>query len=51
MITPSYVRTMARCIAWQNGSFYAGAGGLDQAVRDLVCGAFFGPIHRSKRKA
>jgi len=45
MITPEYVRTMARYNRWQNESLYKAAGRLDDAARRLDRGAFFGSIH------
>jgi len=45
MITPDYVRVMARYNAWQNRSLYRAADGLDDAARRLDRGAFFGSIH------
>jgi len=45
MISPTYVRTMARYNAWQNGSLFEAASGLDEAQRRLDRGAFFGSIH------
>ena len=47
MITPDFVRTMARYNRWQNRSLYAAADGLDEAARRLGRGAFFGSIHRT----
>ena len=44
MITPAHVRTMAAYNAWQNGSIYAAAEGLDAAARQADRGAFFGSI-------
>ena len=45
MITPDYVRLMARYNSWQNGSLYAAADALSDAARREVRGAFFGSIH------
>jgi uncharacterized damage-inducible protein DinB len=45
MITPDFVRLMARYNAWQNRSLYAAADGLDDAARRAERGAFFGSIH------
>ena len=44
MITPDYVRTMARYNAWQNQSIYTAANGLTEAERNLDRGAFWGSI-------
>lgn len=44
MITPDYIRTMARYNAWQNQSLFGAAAGLDAAARDMDRGAFFGSI-------
>lgn len=44
MITPDYVKTMARYGAWQNDSLARAADGLDDAVRTADRGAFFGSI-------
>lgn len=44
MITPEYVRTMARYNAWQNHSLYTAAAGLDDAARAQDRGAFWGSI-------
>lgn len=44
MITPDYIRTMARYNAWQNQSLYMAAHGLSEEARDLDRGAFFGSI-------
>lgn len=45
MITPDYVRTMARYNRWQNRNLYAAAQGLDDGARRADRGAFFGSIH------
>ncbi|HRJ70333.1 MAG TPA: DinB family protein [Beijerinckiaceae bacterium] len=45
MITPDYVRTMARYNRWQNGSLYSAAGTVSEAARREGRGAFFGSIH------
>ena len=45
MITPDYVRLMARYNSWQNGSLYAAADALSDAARREERGAFFGSIH------
>lgn len=47
MITTSYVRTMARYNAWQNGLIYDAADTLDDTVRRAERGAFFGSIHKT----
>lgn len=47
MITPEYMRLMARYNAWQNRSLYGAADGLDDAARRLDRGAFFGSIHNT----
>ncbi|MBF9033568.1 damage-inducible protein DinB [Rhodobacterales bacterium HKCCE2091] len=47
MITPGYVRTMARYNAWQNGCAYRVAEGLGDDARRQDRGAFFGSIHRT----
>lgn len=44
MITPTYVRDMARYNAWQNASLYAAADPLGEAARRADRGAFFGSI-------
>lgn len=44
MITPDYVRLMARYNAWQNISILAAAAPLDEAARLADRGAFFGSI-------
>jgi uncharacterized damage-inducible protein DinB len=44
MITPSYVQTMARYNAWQNGSLYAAAATLTDGARRLDRGAFWRSI-------
>jgi uncharacterized damage-inducible protein DinB len=45
MITPDFVRLMARYNAWQNHSLYAAASGIPDAARRAERGAFFGSIH------
>ena len=45
MITPDFVRTMARYNRWQNRSIYGAAGTLADAQRKANRGAFFGSIH------
>ncbi len=45
MITPDYLRHMARYNRWQNGSIYAAADGLSDADRRADRGAFFASIH------
>jgi uncharacterized damage-inducible protein DinB len=45
MITPDYVRLMARYNAWQNRSLYGAADTLDDAACRQDRGAFFGSIH------
>ena len=45
MITPDYVRLMARYNAWQNRSLYEAAATLSDAARRQDRGAFFGSIH------
>ncbi|MCU0819364.1 MAG: DinB family protein [Beijerinckiaceae bacterium] len=44
MITPDFVRMMARYNAWQNQSLVSAASGLDDAARRQDRGAFFGSI-------
>ncbi|MCA3595343.1 MAG: DinB family protein [Methylobacterium sp.] len=44
MITPEFVRMMARYNAWQNRSLIEAASGLDDAARRLDRGAFFRSI-------
>mgnify|MGYP003346375346 FL=1 len=44
MISPDYVRMMARYNQWQNQSLYTAADGLNEAERLLDRGAFFGSI-------
>ena len=44
MITPDYVRTMARYNAWQNQSLYTAAHSLTEADRNQDRGAFWGSI-------
>ena len=45
MITPDYVRLMARYNRWQNRNLYAAADALDEAARRADRGAFFRSIH------
>ena len=45
MITPEYVRTMARYNGWQNRSIYMAASGLTEEARQQDRGAFWGSIH------
>ena len=45
MITPDYVRTMARYNRWQNRNLYAVTGTLDDRTRRADLGAFFGSVH------
>lgn len=45
MITPAYVRTMARYNRWQNRSLYCAADTLSDEERKRERGAFFGSIH------
>ncbi|MBS0238298.1 MAG: DinB family protein [Proteobacteria bacterium] len=45
MISPSYVRTMARYNAWQNANVYGASEGFSDAQRKADRGAFFGSIH------
>lgn len=45
MITPSYVRTMARYNTWQNGGVYDAAAQLTDDQRKEDRGAFFRSIH------
>lgn len=45
MISPSYVRTMARYNSWQNTSVYAASEQLTDTQRKENRGAFFGSIH------
>lgn len=47
MISVTYVQTMARYNAWQNGAVYAAAGGLSDLDRRADRGLFFGSIHRT----
>lgn len=47
MISPDYVRTMARYNAWQNENLFGAAGKLDDAARRADRKAFFGSIHRT----
>jgi uncharacterized damage-inducible protein DinB len=44
MVTPDYVRIMARYNAWQNQSLYEAAAGLGEGEREANRGAFFGSI-------
>jgi uncharacterized damage-inducible protein DinB len=44
MISPDYVRMMARYNQWQNQSLYTASDGLNEAERLLDRGAFFGSI-------
>jgi uncharacterized damage-inducible protein DinB len=45
VISPEYVRLMARYNRWQNDSLYREAGLLSDEVRRHERGAFFGSIH------
>ncbi len=45
MITPDFVRLMARYNQWQNRSLYAAADALDETARRADRGAFFSSIH------
>jgi uncharacterized damage-inducible protein DinB len=45
MITPDYLRRMARYNHWQNESLYKAADSLDETARKLDRGSFFGSIH------
>jgi uncharacterized damage-inducible protein DinB len=45
MITPAWVRMMARYNEGMNRRIYAAAGQLDEAARTLDRGAFWGSIH------
>ncbi|MGE0630216.1 MAG: DinB family protein [Hyphomicrobiaceae bacterium] len=45
MITPGYVRDMARYNRWQNRSLYREADRLSDEARRVPRGAFFGSIH------
>jgi uncharacterized damage-inducible protein DinB len=45
MITPDFLRLMARYNTWQNRSLYGAADGLSEAERRADRGAFFGSIH------
>ena len=47
MITPEYVRTMARYNQWQNRNLYGAADTLDDMARRKDRGAFFGSIHNT----
>ncbi|MET1046797.1 MAG: DinB family protein [Hyphomicrobium sp.] len=45
MISPFYVRTLARYNAWQNANIYGACENLSDAQRKENRGAFFGSIH------
>ncbi|WP_045835085.1 DinB family protein [Hyphomicrobium sp. 99] len=45
MISPSYVRTLARYNSWQNTNLYGASESLSDAQRKEDRGAFFGSIH------
>ena len=45
MISPDWVRVMARYNGWQNGSILNAAGSLSDEERRADRGAFFGSIH------
>jgi len=45
MITPKYIKTMARYNGWQNKSIYLAASSLSEDARQLDRGAFFKSIH------
>lgn len=47
MITPDYVRTMARYNAWQNQNLLEAAATLDAAALQADRGAFFGSIEET----
>jgi uncharacterized damage-inducible protein DinB len=47
MITPDYVRTMARYNRWQNRNLIGAAATLSDAARREARGAFFGSIHET----
>lgn len=47
MITPDYVRTMARYNEWQNSNLFDAAETLSDAERRVDRKAFFGSIHRT----
>ena len=47
MITPDYVRLMARYNRWQNSNLFTAADGLDESARQLDRGAFFKSIHKT----
>lgn len=47
MIEVSYVQTMARYNAWQNGEIYDAAGRLEPAERRADRGLFFGSIQKT----
>jgi len=44
VITPGYIKLMARYNGWQNGSILRAADGLSDEARALDRGAFFGSI-------
>ena len=45
MMSPNYVRLMARYNTWQNGSLFEAANTLSDAARRADRGAFFGSTH------
>lgn len=45
MISPSYVRTLARYNSWQNTNIYGASESLSDAQRKEDRGGFFGSIH------
>jgi len=47
MISPEFVKTMARYNAWQNDSVYTAASNIGEEARQTERGAFFGSIHRT----
>ena len=47
MITPEYIRKMARYNQWQNRNLYDAADRLNEAARRKDRGAFFGSIHNT----
>lgn len=47
MISPDFVRVMARYNRWQNANLYAAADTLDDAARRADRGAFFRSIHET----
>lgn len=47
MITPAFVRYMARYNQWQNRAVYASAARLAEPERQREAGAFFGSIERT----